>query len=121
LAIYFNDSISGNGSADLTGGQVQYLLFHATTLGPDVFVSDPNNIDLLLHAGWISFGVDEAYPDATRRVFWTERIWLNFADFEWHPRPSNHPGDTPDFTVWASHVRWSLSLGTAGNLLVVGI
>jgi hypothetical protein len=121
VSIFFNDLVSGNGTADFSGNQVQYILVHLETIGPDVFIQDPTNVDVYIRAGWLSLGVDETYPDEVRRVFWTDRIWLNFADMEWHPRPSNHPSDPPDFTVYASHLRWALSPGTSANVLVVGI
>jgi hypothetical protein len=121
MTIYVNREISGNGSEHFGGVQIQYLLCHLTTIGPDVFISDTTNIDVLIRAGWLSLGVAETYPDEVSRVFWTERIWINFADFAWHPRPTNWPGNPPDFTVWTSDVRWGLSPGTVGNLLVIGI
>jgi hypothetical protein len=121
VAIYFNDLVSGNGMSILSGSQVQYVLSFVDTAGSDIFAEDTGNPDSVIRIGWISLGAMETYPGSEGRVFWTERIWLNFLANQWHPRPSNHPGDSPDFTVWASHIRWALSPGTGLNLLVVGI
>jgi hypothetical protein len=121
VTIYVNEEISGNGSEHFGGVQIQYAFVHCITIGPDVFIADVTNIDSFISAGWIAFGSADTYPGSESRVFWSDRIWINFADFLWHPMPTNHPTDTPDFTVWASDIRWALSPGTTANLLVVGI
>lgn len=121
MATLVDQAISGVGQVDFGGNRVSYVLVHLDVLGPQVFVDDLNAPDLLLHAGWFSFGSLAAHPGTDLHVFWTERYWINWTDFEWHPIPTVHPNDQPDFCVWASHIRWRLSSGTHGFLRVEGL
>jgi len=121
LTVFLDSAISGNGSFHFGGVPIQYVLVHFTALGPAVFVSDLANPDQLLNAGYFSLGSEDPYGTGTNHVFWNERIWLNWHDFQWHPIPTVHPGDAPDLCVWASDIRWALSPGTTALMLVVGI
>jgi hypothetical protein len=121
LTVYLDTAISGSGQQHFGGAQIQYVLIHLDNVGPDVFVADLANPDQLLKAGWFALGSEDAYGTSAVHVFWAERKWINFVDFLWHPEPTVHPFDGPDLCVWASDIRWALSPGTTGLMLVVGI
>lgn len=121
MTIYLDQAISGNGSYHFGGAQIQYVLVHLDSVGGEVFVSDLTNPDVLIKAGWFALGSEDSYGTSSTHVFWTERKWINYLDFQWHPEPTVIPSGGIDLCVWASDIRWAMSPGTSGLMLVVGI
>lgn len=121
MTLLLDAEISGSNQYNFSGNMVQYMLVYLDVLGPDVRVTDLNNVDQIGFAGWLSLGSDSEYQGSPTRTYWNERIWINFQAFQWHPIPTVHAFDTPDFAVWASRIRWALSPGTHGFLQVIGI
>lgn len=121
MTVYLDQEVEGNGTYNFGGAQIQYMLCYLDILGPNVFVADTENPDILGRAGWVVLGSRDAYGTGVDTPFWNEKIWVNSQFFQWHPQPTVHPGDPPDLCVWASDVRWAFSPGTHGFLLVVGI
>jgi hypothetical protein len=121
MTVYLDAEITGSDSYHFGGAQIQYMLVYLDTLGPDVRIPDTNNPDQIGFAGWLALGSEADYGPDFPNLFWTERIWINFQHFQWHPVPTRNPGDAVDLVVWASDVRWALSPGTHGFLLVFGV
>ena len=121
MTVYLDQEISNSGAYHFGGAQIQYVLVELDVLGPDVFIADLHNADQLLRAGWFSLGSTSSYGTGSDHPFWNEREWINFKSFQWHPVPTVHPSDPPDLCVWASDVRWALSPGTHGFMLVFGV
>lgn len=121
MTVLLDAEISGSGQVNFGGAQVQYVLVHLDHIGPEGFVADLTNSDQLLKAGYFALGSRDSYGTSVEHVFWTERIWINWMDFQWHPIPTVHPFDGTDFCVWASDIRWALSPETHGFILVIGI
>lgn len=121
MTVYLDQEIEGNGSYNFGAAQIQYALVELDVLGPSVFVNDLTNADQLLNAGWFAFGSTDTYGTAVSHPFWTERKWINFQSFQWHPEPTRLPAAASDLCIWATHVRWALSPGTHGFMLIVGI
>jgi len=119
MANYYDADISGTGMADLTGGtSVQFFLLHLTTIGPKVRELDGLPDDRIIRAGWISFGRTLNLIGATSRDYWHPPIFIDFSDQRWIPSPNQSASQI--LTLVATRVRWYLSPGTEGHLLVVG-
>jgi hypothetical protein len=121
MTVLLDQEITGNGQYNFGGNQVQYLLVDLDVLGPDVAVVDTTNPDQIARAGWLSLGSRDVFGSGVEHPFWNERIWINFASFQWHPQPTVWGNNSPDFAVWASDIRWALSPQTHGYLLVIGL
>lgn len=120
MTVYLDQEISGVGQYNFGSAQIQYVLVELDVLGPKVFVADLTNVDQIAQAGWIALGSRSEYGTGLEHVFWTERMWLNFKSFEWHPQPTRDVASATDLAVWATDIRWALSLNTHGYMLVVG-
>jgi hypothetical protein len=120
MTVYVSQEIEGNGSVNFGGAQIQYLLIELDELGPKVFIADLGNTDQLAQAGWFSLGNRSSFGTGTEHVFWNERRWINFQSFMWHPEPTRDVAAATDLAVWASDIRWALSLNTHGFIEVVG-
>lgn len=119
MATYLDRDISGSGIDDLTGGNaVQFFLLHLTTIGPTARQLDGLADDRIIRAGWIAFGRTLNLIGATSRDYWHAPIFIDFADRRWIPEPNQNSSTV--LTIVATRVRWYLSPGTAGRLLVVG-
>lgn len=104
---------------NLTGGtSVQFFLCHLTSIGGLVRPLDELPDDRIVRAGWITFGRTLNLIGATSRDYWHPPIFLHFADQRWVPDPNQ--SNTQILTLVATRVRWYLSPGTEGHLLVVG-
>lgn len=120
MTVYVDRVISGSGQQNFGSAQLQYLLIELDTLGPKVFIADLNNLDQLAQAGWFALGNRSSYDTGIEHVFWSERKWINWKSFLWHPEPTRDFAHATDFAVWATDIRWALSLGTEGHLYVSG-
>lgn len=121
MTVLLDAEITGNGQYNFGGNQVQYVLVSLDVLGPQVFVADLGNPDMLGQAGWFALGSRSLFQAETEQPFWTERHWINWQRFQWHPEPTVQAFTTGDLCVWASDIRWHLSPDTHGYLLVIGI
>jgi hypothetical protein len=121
VTVYLDQEISGNGQYNFGGARINFVLIELDVLGPKVFIADLGNTDQIAQAGWFALGSRSDYGTSVDHVFWTERKWINFQSFEWHPEPTVDVAAATDLAVWASDVRWALSPGTHGFMFVFGV
>lgn len=119
MTVLFSDDISGSGSASWTGQHVQYALVRIITVGSLARPLETADPDHFLRLGWISWGALITGDDAIERVYYDPPVWIDFLNWRWHPDPQVWT-DPTDFSIWASHIRWSLQYGTTAHLLVSG-
>lgn len=120
MSTFFDDTISGAGSFGFGAQRINYFLYHTFELGPEAKAASVRDIDYLLRVGWITFGTTVEVPDLGTLEFWREPIWLNYYNTIWSPVPQTDIA-AQDFAVWCTHVRWSITSGTVGRLIVVGV
>jgi len=120
MANYFDADISGAGQADLVGGNsVQFFLCHLTATGPGVRRVIDATDDQLLRAGYIAFGRTLTLIGGVSRDYWHAPIYLDWDNQRWIPEPNQNSAGV--LNIVATRVRWRLSPGTTGHLLVVGV
>lgn len=120
MTVYLDQAIVGSGQANFGSAQLQYILVELDVLGGLVFIQDLANDDLLAQAGWIALGNRSTFGTDVEHVFWTERKWINWRSYQWHPEPTRNFADASDLAVWASDIRWRLTPNTHGFIQVVG-
>jgi hypothetical protein len=120
MTVLLDAEIEGSGQFNFGGAEVQYVLVELDVLGPQVFIADVANPDHLAQAGWFALGSRSSFATSAEHVFWQERKWINYKSFQWHPEPTRDHAAAADLSVWASDVRWRLSVGTHGLMLVIG-
>lgn len=121
MTVYVDRAIEGTDRVNFGSAQLQYILVELDVVGPQVFVADVANTDVVAQAGWFALGNRSNFATDVEHVFWTDRKWINVRSFQWHPEPTRNPAAAADLVVWASDIRWRLSPGTHGFLLVVGL
>ena len=116
MAILFDDDISGSGQSVFGDSLVLYMLFHSTELGPNVRRLDINDPDHVLRLGWLAFFHRGSDIGGVQRDYYGEPMWIDFENWRWLP-PTPRSGAEIAFSVsWG--IRWSLSLGCEGHLVV---
>ena len=120
MAILFESDVSGSGSASFSPTRVNYMLFHTTLVGPIPKPLAMADFDHCLRIGWLTLGVNVDIPEIGPIEYWRPPIWINFFDTEWSAIPQTDVSAN-DFGTWADTVRWGLSNGVEGHLLVVGV
>ena len=120
MAIHFDSDVSGSGNYTFGATRINYFLFHTTTVGPIPKPVSMMDFDHCLRIGWITFGVSVDIPGIGPIEYWRAPIWINFFDTEWSPIPQTDVSAN-DFGLWADTVRWGLSNGVEGHLLVSGV
>lgn len=113
----FDSDITGSGMADFgSSTTVNYALVHLTALGGFVREVDLADTDHVLRAGWFCFAHKEILDDLSERFYWDAPIFIDFVNFRWHTNPAVMASQ--DGFFYAAAVRWHLSAGTEGHLLV---
>lgn len=113
----FDDDITGTDLADFGSSQViQFALVHLDTLGVGVRPLEIEADDHILRAGWITFGHKEFLVGGGERFYWDAPFFLDFVNSRWHPSPATVGGSGGGIYAWG--VRWHLSSGTTGHLVV---
>lgn len=120
MALLFDDTISDTGSYDFGATRVNYWFFHTFELGSQAKAASARDIDYLLRMGWVTLGTQLEVPDLGTLEFWREPVWLNFYNTIWTSVPQTDVSAN-DFGTWATHVRWSLTTGMVGRLVVFGV
>src|SRR6185437_10256600 len=76
MAVMFDDTVSGAGSASFGAQRIFYALFHTTDVGVESRPASVRDSDYRLRLGWISFGTLVAVPDVGELVYWRAPIWI---------------------------------------------
>jgi len=120
MALLFDDTVSDAGEASFTATRVNYWFYHSFELGPMVQEVAVRDSDFLRRIGWVTLGTEIDVPDLGSLPFWREPIYLNFYNTLWSSVPQTDVAAN-DFGVWATRIRWSLSPGSVGRLVVFGV
>ena len=106
---------SGQGTYDI-GSAVNMLFWecHLDTLGPFTKVPEPNDIDHVIRAGFITWGDENPVIGGVNRVYWKAPFWLDWID-QIYTTGIDDLGGTPA-TFVARWFRWSLLPGTSGHI-----
>ncbi len=99
MAFWFSDTVTGHAELSVGLRSLRYLQCFFNTLGPGVGHPTADFPDNLSKAGWIQIGNEFASDDATVRIYWRDRLWLNAVAFEIQFDPQ--PGVT-HFRYWLS-------------------
>jgi len=120
MPAYYDASISGDGSASLSGGtSVLYFAVHFTAQGAEARELEVGSPDHLLRLGWVALGRNLTLPSDSARDYWMEPIHLNFLNTRWTMAPNGNASGS--FFMSADRVRWHLSSGAAARLYVFGV
>jgi len=119
MAVFFDDTVNGSDRYDFGAQRVFYLLFHTFDIGVVSRAPSETDVDYRLRLGWLAFGTSVEVPDLGTEIFWRAPIWLNFRTTIWTPDPQTDPA-VGDFAIWATHIRWALTTGVEGRLIVIG-
>jgi len=120
MSILFESDIAGTGTNYFGSQRVNYILFATLTIGSEAKPFSARDDDYLGRIGWVTLGALVAIPDVIEAVFWRAPWWLNFTNTEISSIPQTDVSAN-DFAIWATHVRWSLTDGMLGHLLVSGV
>lgn len=120
MAVLYEADVSGTGIATFSPTRVQYMLFATLTIGSVARPVASRDDDFVLRLGWLTLGVEVSIPDVITAEFWREPWWLNFLNMEISAIPQTDYLAN-DFGIWADRVRWSLTPGAEGHLMVVGV
>lgn len=119
MAVLLDRDISGQGTDDLVGGNyVSLVRFHATALGGRVQKPLAWDDTFRLQVGLISLGDSSSSIGGVSRTYWRLHQYLDYPDVLWTPDLSDSAVSlTPPIDT---KIRWALSPGTTGHLLVEG-
>lgn len=118
MPVYYEADISGDGQAALSGGNaVIYVAFRNDVIGNEARQIEATASDHLLRLGWFSLARQVTIQSVTD-WYWMEPIYFNFRHQRWQPSPNGSAGGV--LTMTAERVRWHLSDGATGRLVVFG-
>lgn len=120
MAVLYEADVTDQGIATFSPTRVQYMLFATMTIGSEAKAVSVRDDDYMLRIGWITLGVLVTIPDVIEAEFWRAPWWINFLNTEISAIPQTD-SSANDFGIWADRVRWSLTNGLEGHLLVVGV
>ena len=114
----FEDTLTGSGSAALSGTRVLYVAWEITVEGPAVHQPSVWDTDMRLGVGHWELGNDLTSLGLISGVGYDEPHWLDTPIGQWVTRPT--AVDTAFGYTFADHIRWSLTEGTEVHLYVFG-
>lgn len=117
MPTYLDRDIAGDGSDNLAGTEVLYLVVHVTAPGDEARFPTPGVTDSVMRLGWVALG-DTLDVIGGARAYWRDPVWLNWIDVLWTPVPST--ADPNPLGVAASLFRWHLGIGAAAHVYVFG-
>lgn len=120
MTVLFDSDVAGQGNTYFGAQRIQYMLFATLTQGSEVKPFSVRDDDYMARIGWVTLGALVTIPDVVEAVFWRAPWWINFLNTEISSIPQTDSAAN-DFGIWATHVRWSLTDGVLGHLLVVGV
>lgn len=116
--ITFDDTISGQGAAALSGSRVFYVAWEVTTLGPAVHEPNAWDTDALLAVGHWELGNALDSGGLIFGVGYDVPHWMGWHIGQWIAPPGVVGAEFS--AAIADHIRWTVSDGTEVHLIVFG-
>jgi hypothetical protein len=118
MPVTFDGDISGDGTADISGGSNRVIFWSVDVLtqGPDVRGLPFFSPSHLMRVGFITLG-DHFDLGGGDTEYWQPPVWLNFTHNLWIPSPSSDAAGNA-LSQFATLVRWALGDSTTAHLHV---